>query len=693
MTEKPTPPVAPKISHVTSWHGIERDDPYDWMRADNWQAVMRDPSELPDTIREHLEAENAYFEAAFNSRTKELQEQIYAEIRGRMKEDDSSVPSPDGPFAYFSRMETGKQYPLIMRSDRDGGHSSVLLDCNVEAGDSYFGFAGASHSPDHSRLLWAADRNGSEHYTIRVRDLTTGTDMEDVIEGTAGGTVWANDSRTFFYTMLDENHRPYQVWRHEIGTPNEQDALVYEERDPGFFIGIGRTLSRRFIEINASTHETSEVHLVDADNPLSTPVCVSPRRDQREYEIDEGNGTLFIKTNADGAEDYKIVRAPVDSPGAENWVDLIPHRPGNLIVAYFVLRNHLVRLERENGLPRIVIRDLTTGEEHQVSFDEEAYSLGAAPGYEFHTDMFRFTYSSPTTPAQTYDYAIGTGERALRKEQEVPTGHDPSDYVTERLFAVAPDGEEVPVTLLRRADVTPDADTPVFLYGYGSYGHALPAAFSISVLSLVDRGFVYAIAHVRGGMEKGYRWYTSGKREKKPNSFTDFIAAAEHLIERGMTRPGRIVAEGGSAGGMLMGAIANLRPDLFGGIVAIVPFVDVLNTMLDDTLPLTPPEWPEWGNPIASPEHYRLIESYSPYDQVSDQTYPPILAMAGLTDPRVTYWEPAKWVARLRERKSGDNPVYLRTNMGAGHGGASGRFERIKETAIAYAFAVDIAGL
>jgi oligopeptidase B len=384
---------------------------------------------------------------------------------------------------------------------------------------------------------------------------------------------------------------------------------------------------------------------------------------------------------------------PSTQPAPKTWTDLVPHREGVLILSVAVLRNHLIRLERSEGLPRIVVRDLRTGAEQTVSFPEEAYSLGMRLGFEFDTATFRISYSSPTTPERLYDYDAETGARVLLKEQEVPSGHDPANYVTRRVFATAPDGELVPVTLLHRTDFVADGTAPALLYGYGAYGMAMPAGFSIAALSLVDRGFVYAIAHIRGGMDKGYRWYKLGRREHKPNTFTDFIAAAEMLSAERFASPKRIVAMGGSAGGMLMGAIANMRPDLWAGIIAQVPFVDVLNTMLDDTLPLTPPEWPEWGNPIASAEDYARIAAYAPYEQVSAQAYPAILALAGLTDPRVTYWEPAKWIARLRATAAGGGPFYLKTNMGAGHGGASGRFERIRETAICYAFALVAAGV
>lgn len=685
------PPRAKRIDVTREHHGIANTDPYAWLRADNWQEVMQKPETLDPEIRAYLEAENAWFEAEFGAPTADLQETIYREIRGRIKEDDSGVPSPDGPWAYNSRMLEGQQYPLMVRTPRGGGEETVLLDCNVEAGDSYFGFAGASHDPSHAILAWAADRAGSEYYDIVLRDIATGKDRDDVIRNTAGGYVWSNDSRAIYYTEYDDNHRPYRVRRHDLGTDQAADPVIYEEDDPGFFVSIGKTLSDRFIVIDAHDHQTSEVWLIDAATG-GEPRLVSARETEREYEIDERGGVLYIRTNADGAEDYKIVTAPADAPGAENWTDLVPHRPGVLILDVALLANHMLRLEREDGLPRIVVRDLRTGAEDKVAFAEEAYSLGMSLGYEFDTTVFRLTYSSPTTPQQVYDVDLATGQRTLLKSQEVPSGHDPSAYETRRLFARAPDGAEVPVTLLYRKGLVRDGKSPALLYGYGAYGMSMPAAFSVSVLSLVDRGFVYAIAHIRGGMEKGYAWYRQGRREHKENTFTDFIAAAEMLVAEGFSAPGRIVAQGGSAGGMLMGAIANLRPDLWGGVIAQVPFVDVLNTMLDDTLPLTPPEWPEWGNPIASEADYRRIAGYAPYEQVSAQAYPPIFALAGLTDPRVTYWEPAKWVARLRATATGSAPLYLKTNMEAGHGGASGRFDRLKETAMCYAFALASVG-
>lgn len=686
------PPVAKRIDHAHTHHGRRVEDPYAWLRAPNWQEVMQKPETLDAEIRAYLEAENSFYEAEFGEPTAALQDKIYREIRGRIKEDDSGVPSPDGPFAYNSRMLEGKQYPQVVRTPRDGGPERVLLDCNVEAGDGYFGFAGAAHDPSHQILAWAADRAGSEYYDIVLRDVATGADRDDVIAETAGSYVWSDDSRSIYYTEYDDNHRPYRIRRHDLGTAQDADPIIYEEKDHGFFVGVGKTLSDRFIVIDAHDHQTSEVWLIDAATG-GEPRLVAPRVADREYDVDERDGVLFIRTNADGAEDYKIVTVSADNPGAENWTDLVPHREGVLILDIALLKNHLLRLEREDGLPRIVARDLRSGVEEVVRFEEEAYSLGMSTGYEFDTSVFRLSYSSPTTPNQTWDVDLETGERTLLKTQEVPSGHDPEHYETRRLFASAADGEQVPVTLLYRKGLELDGSNPALLYGYGAYGMSMPASFSVSVLSLVDRGFVYAIAHIRGGMEKGYRWYRQGRREHKTNTFTDFILAAEMLIAEGYTTKGKIIAQGGSAGGMLMGAIANLRPDLWGGVIAQVPFVDVLNTMLDDTLPLTPPEWPEWGNPITSPDDYERIAAYAPYEAVSEQDYPPIFALAGLTDPRVTYWEPAKWVARLRATKTGTAPLYLKTNMGAGHGGASGRFDRLKETAECYAFAIKSAGL
>jgi oligopeptidase B len=688
------PPRAEPRPVTRRYHGVDVVDDYGWLRADNWQDVMRDPAVLDPSIRAHLEAENAYTDAVLAD-TRALQDALFAEMKGRIKEDDTSVPSPDGPFEYQMGYVTGGQYPRLLRRPRGGpaGSETVVLDGNAEAeGKPFWQLGDAAHSPDHALLAYSVDDKGSELYTIRVRDLASGRDLPDEIADTQGGVTWALDGRTFFYVRLDANHRPLFVYRHVVGTPAAADVCVYEEKDTGFYVGLGATQSGRYILIDAHDHQTSEVHLIDAAAPTEPLRLVAPRRTGHEYGIDHHGDRLYITTNSAEAEDFRIVTAPVADPVEANWSALIPHRPGCLLIDVVLYRDHLVRLEREAGLPRIVVRRLSDGAEHTIAFDEEAYGLGLSHGYEFDTGTIRFTYSSMTTPSEVYDYDMESRARTLRKRQEVPSGHNAADYVTRRIQAPAPDGELVPVSLLYRKDTPLDGSAPVLLYGYGAYGIPMPASFQTSRLSLVDRGFIYAIAHIRGGKDKGYRWYTGGKRERKVNTFTDFIAAGEHLVALGMTQRGNIVANGGSAGGMLMGAVANMAPDLFSGIIADVPFVDVLNTMLDASLPLTPPEWPEWGNPIESAEEFERIRSYSPYDNVEAKPYPHIFAYGGLTDPRVTYWEPAKWVARLRERATSDNLVLLHINMAAGHGGASGRFESLKEVALDYAFALKITG-
>lgn len=690
MTAK-LPPKAPKIPFRQTHHGITREDPYQWLKAENWQAVMHDPAVLPADIRAYLEAENDYLTGAMAD-TEAMQNTLFAEMKGRIREDDTSVPAPHGPWVYSTAFVTGGQYPLYERTPRDGGLKQVMFDGNAMAADKDYFRYGYGVSPDHRLADWAADDNGSEFYTIRVRDLESGKDLDDVLEKTSGGAVWAADGQSFFYTEQDDNHRPLKTWHHLLGTRQGEDRLIYEETNPGLFTGVHHTASEQFIVLSSHDHDSSEARIIPADAPFMPPLLIAARQENVEYDVEHWDDRFIFKTNRDGAEDYKIMWAPMDRPGPENWQDLIPHRPGVFIVSVLMFARHMVRMERENALPRIVIRDMATEEEHQIAFDEEAYSLGFGDMREFDTDTLRFTYSSPTTPARVYDYDMVTRERVLRKEQEVPSGHDPSDYVARRVFAPAHDGESIPVTLLHRKTTPLDGSAPLWLYGYGSYGMSMPAAFNTNVLSLVDRGFVYAIAHVRGGQEKGRRWYKLGKLEHKANSFRDFIAAGEYLAREKFTARGNIVAQGGSAGGMLMGAVANMAPDLFRAIVAEVPFVDVLTTMLDDTLPLTPPEWPEWGNPIADAAAYGTIAAYSPYDNVGAHAYPAILAVAGLTDPRVTYWEPAKWVAKLRDRRSDDGLTLLKTNMGAGHGGASGRFDRLKEVALVYAFGLKMAG-
>lgn len=693
----PKPAVAPKKPVSDTRHGITRTDDYAWMRAENWQAMFKDPTLLDAELRRHLEAENAYMEAAMAD-TSELQKQLFAEMKGRIKEDDSSIPMKDGPFAYGTAFVTGGEQPRYFRIPRDADHKDesqrhLLLDGDKEAtGKDYFRLAGIDHTPDHAFGLWGYDDKGSEYFTLRIRDLSTGEDLADVIENTGGGGAWTPDGKSFFYTLQDENHRPSKVFHHVVGQPQSEDRLVYEEKDPGYFMGVGGSLLDDFIYLDIHDHETSEYRILSTTDLTAEPMLVAERVEGIEYSLTEGGDVFYILTNDGDAKDFKIVEAPVAAPGKENWKEVVAHVPGRLILNHMAFARHLIWLQRRNGLPEIMIRDRLSGEEHSIAFAEEAYALGLQGAAEYDTDVIRFSYSSMTTPTQLFDYNMATRERVLLKTQEVPSGHNPDDYVTRRVLAPSHDGVDVPVTLLYRKDTPLDGSAPCLLYGYGAYGISIAAGFNTNCLSLADRGFVYAIAHIRGGKDKGFQWYEDGKMEKKENTFKDFIAAADHLVKEGFTSYDRIIAEGGSAGGMLMGAIANMAPEKFAGIIAAVPFVDVLNTMLDDTLPLTPPEWGEWGNPIESLEEYNWIAAYSPYDNVGQKRYPPILALSGLTDPRVTYWEPTKWIARLREKAPDAGPYLLKTNMAAGHGGKSGRFQRLEEIAFEYAFAVKVAG-
>ncbi len=677
----------------TSIHGMTLVDDYAWLRADNWQEVLRDPKVLPADIRAVLERDNTHCAQVLKP-TEALQKLLVKEMRGRIKEDDSDVPLPDGPYDYYERYREGGEHELVCRKARTGaGDEEIMLDGDaLGEGKSFFDLGEAVVSPDHSQLAWCADEKGSEYYTYRIRDLASGTDLADVIEDTEGSAVWSAAGNALYYVRRDENHRPTRIFRHVIGTPAQSDVLIYEEKDPAWFVSVHRSRCRRFAIIHVSDHDSGETHLLDLSDAQATPRLVARREPGLRYDVLTHGDRLFIRTNADGAEDFKIVEAPLATPDRSHWRDFVPYREGCMIVRATVFKGHMVRLEREDSLPRIIVRDLASGTEHAIAFDEEAFSLGLIGSLEYDTSTMRFSYSSMTTPTEIYDYDMATRARLLRKRQEVPSGHEAADYVTRRVFAPTQDGERVPVSLLYRKGTKLDGTAPLFLTGYGAYGSSYPASFSTDRFSLVDRGFVFAIAHIRGGTDKGWRWYTQGKLANKANTFRDFVAAGLYLASERFTSAGRIVASGGSAGGMLMGAIANMAPALFAGIIADVPFVDVMNTMMDETLPLTPPEWLEWGNPITDPQAFSTMLAYSPYENVRPQTYPAIFALAGLTDPRVTYWEPAKWVARLRATMTGGGPVLLHTNMDAGHGGASGRFDSLKETALQFAFALAAAG-
>ncbi|MEL6829794.1 MAG: S9 family peptidase, partial [Pseudomonadota bacterium] len=604
-------------------------------------------------------------------------------------------PSVDGIYAYLVRYRTGGEHPIYARKPVSDMYDSaaedeVLLDGDAMGkGFAYFDFGAVRHAPNHKLLAYAVDDQGSEFYDIRFKNLETGDLLSDQITRTAGDFVWGANSDRVFWVERDDQGRPQAVHMYVLGA--DRSVEIYREPDPGFFVSVDDSQSGDYIFISAGSHTTSEVRFFASDATAPEPKLIAARQKDIEYAPEHWGEEFVILTNRDDAVDFKIVTAPLHEPSPENWRDAVPHQPGTLILDVAVLKDFMIRLERHLGLPRLIVRD-RNGAEQTVAFDEAAYALGMSTGYEYDTTQIRLAYSSPTTPQQTYDYDLATGDRILRKTQDVPSGHDPSVYEVERLLVTARDGADVPVTLLKRKDTPIDGTAPLLLYGYGSYGITIPASFRTSPLSLVDRGMIYAIAHIRGSKAKGYQWYLDGKLEQKENTFNDYVDVGRYLATHGYTSTGQIVGMGGSAGGLLMGAVANQDPDLFAGIIAAVPFVDVLNTMSDGTLPLTPPEWPEWGNPITSAEDYDTIQSYSPYDQIADQAYPAMLITGGLSDPRVTYWEPAKWAAVLRHEAPQGGPYFLRINMDAGHGGASGRFEGLKETALEYAFALAASG-
>ncbi len=697
IAARPATPVAPRIAQEVSQLGRTRIDHYHWLKDENWQEVMREPSLLRADIKTYLEAENAYTKAVLEDPTAELRETLFNEMRARIKEDDSSVPNIDGDYAYYTRFREGGEYPVIARrasSDafNNTAPETILLDGDAMGkGQDYFAFGDMEASPDQTRIAYGIDTKGSEFYEIRIKDIATGQDTGTLIENAYGPFEWSATGKAIFWVFRDANGRPNAVYQRDLETGT--DTLIYEETDPGFFVGVETSESEAVIFVTASGHTTSETYWFPASELNPKLRLIAARQTDNEYAVTHWDDQFYISTNLDGAVDFKLMRAPMESTSRSGWEEVIPHRPGTLLLGMHAQKDYLAMMEREDGLPRIIVRARTDGTSHAISFDEAAFDLGLDSGYDYSTPILRFDFASPKTPDQVIDYNLTTRERTLRKTREVPSGHTPGDYVTERLMAPSWDGALVPVTILRRQDTPLDGSAPLLLYGYGSYGVTIPADFRTGRLSLVDRGFVYAIVHPRGGMAKGYQWYLDGKLDKKGNTFRDFVAAGNFLVGKNYTARGRIVAQGGSAGGLLMGAAANLEPDLFGGIIAAVPFVDVLNTMSDESLPLTPPEWPEWGNPLTDEKAYDQILSYSPYDNVSAKDYPPMLITGGVSDPRVTYWEPAKWTAKLRHESPSAGPYLMRINMDAGHYGASGRFEGLKEAAIEYAFALAAAGL
>ncbi|MCA9756092.1 MAG: S9 family peptidase [Candidatus Eisenbacteria bacterium] len=676
------PPMAERRPHRMEIHGHARVDDYYWLRE----------RENPDVIA-YLEAENAYTDSIL-AHTKELQETLFEEIVGRLDPTDMSVPYELDGFFYYGRFEEGKEYPLFCR--REGSMESaeqILLDGpRMAEGKPYFAIGGRAVSWSHNLLAYAVDYVGRRMYTIRIRDLSTGKDLPEEIELATGSMAWAADDEHLFYVRMDpETLRGFQVWRHRVGTAASADELVYEETDDTFVVGVDRTKSREYLLIGSYHKIRSEFRYLRADDPDGTFEVFLPRSGEHEYYVDHFRDHFYVTTNAD-AKNFRLMRCPVERTDFSSWEEVIPHRDDVLIEDVEIFHDDLVLAERSDGLVRLRIIPWDGAEEHYVEFEEPAYDVGLSANPSFESKLLRFDYASMTTPHSVFDYNMETRERILLKRQRVLGDFDSSRYISERIHATAPDGASIPISIVHRRDFVRNGSAPLLLYGYGSYGNSIDAGFSPSRISLLDRGFAFAIAHIRGGQELGRSWYDDGRMGKKKNTFTDFIACAEELLSRDYTSSDRIYAYGGSAGGLLIGAVINERPDLFHGCIAAVPFVDVVTTMLDDTIPLTTGEYDEWGNPHEA-EAYEYMLSYSPYDNVGEMDYPHLLITTGLHDSQVQYWEPAKWVAKLRILKRNENRLLMHTNMEAGHGGASGRFEQFREVALQYAFLLDLAGL
>jgi oligopeptidase B len=679
-TTRAAAPRAAKKPHSFTHHGITVTDDYAWLRDPGYPAVT------DKDVLAHLEAENAWFETRMAPHGP-LVETLFQEMRGRIKEADRSVPQKDGDWLYWIAFAEGAEYKTWWRrpvaAGDDAGADELILDePALAAGKDYFRLGALSVSHDGRLLAYAVDDNGSERFTARIKDLTTGELLPDEIPGTLSSLVWVAGDKGLVYSLANDNWRTDNARLHWLGQPLASDVELYHEDDEGFRVGASLSANEQWLIVASSDHETSEVRLIPAADPLAPPVLVSPRRKGVEYDVDERGGVLYIHTN-DTHENFRLATAPLDRPG--EWTTLIAGSDAFYLTGFDLFRDFYVIEGRRAGLDQVEIRrydDPAFAE--PIAFPEASYSAGLADNPEWAVDRLRLSYESMISPATVYDYHLADRRLETLKVQEIPSGYDAALYRTERLEIAARDGTAIPVSVMMRRDRAPGG--PLYLYGYGAYGIAVDPGFSTARLSLVDRGFAYAIAHIRGGDDLGRAWYKAGKLERRTNTFTDFVDVARGLIACGHTAPGRIAISGGSAGGELMGAVINSDPELFGAVVAHVPFVDVLATMLDESLPLTPGEWPEWGNPIADKAAFELIRSYSPYDQVRPQAYPPLLVTAGLNDPRVTYWEPAKWVARLRELKTDANELLLKTNMGAGHGGKSGRFESLRETAEEFAF-------
>ena len=676
------PPAAKVILHELEHHGHARTDDYYWLRErDN-----------PDTVA-YLEAENAHTKEAM-AHVQPLEEALFEEIKGRIKQTDMSVPYRRDDYYYYTRYQEGQEYPLYARKRESlENPEELMLDVNVIAeGHEFFAVGRLAVSFGQDLMAYAEDAQGRRIYTIRFKNLATGETLPDVIPEVTSNMTWANDNRTLFYAKQDlETLRSCRIYRHVLGTDPAEDVLVYEETDDTFSAHVLKTKSKRYIMIISSQTLSNEYRYLDAGDPTGAFTSFLPRERGHEYAVDHFENRFFIYTNHE-AKNFRLMSTPLDRTGKEHWEEVIPHRPDVLLEGFEVFRDHLVLEERRDGLVQIRVIPWDGSQEHYLVFGEPAYLAGTNVNLEFDTTVLRYGYTSMTTPSSIYDYDMVTREKTLLKQEEVLGRFDAADYRTERLHATAGDGVRIPISMVYRKGMERNGRSPLLLYGYGSYGHSLDATFGSARLSLLDRGFVFAIAHVRGGEEMGRVWYEDGKLLKKKNTFTDFIACAEHMIEQRYTSPDRLFAMGGSAGGLLMGAVVNLRPELFEGVVAQVPFVDIVTTMLDPDIPLTTGEYDEWGNPNDR-EYYDYMLSYSPYDNVQAGDYPHMLVTTGLHDSQVQYWEPAKWVAKLRAVKTNHNRLLLKTNMEAGHGGASGRFKRYREIALEYAFLLDLAGI
>jgi oligopeptidase B len=677
----PSPPLAPPRPHSTSHHGRTLDDPWAWLRDPGYPDVTD-----PDVLA-YLKAENGWFETHMAARKGQV-DALFAEMKARIKEEDRSVPQKDGAYLYWSTFEAGEQYRRHWRrkvgAAEDGSADELIVDePTLAAGKDYFRLGGVAISNDDRLLAYAIDDNGSERYTVRIRDLATGAMLPDVIPDVLSALVWTSDDTGLVYAPANAQWRTDRAMLHRLGTPAKDDILLYREADEGFRVSVGLTAADNWIVIATGDHVTSEVWLLPAADPTAPPLLVSARLPEREYDVDEHDGWLYIRTN-DTHPNFRLARARIEAP--DQWEEVLAPSDHFYLTDASLFKTFYVTEGRQDGLDQIEIRDYATNAARRIDFPEASYVAGLDDNPEYDVRKLRISYESMVSPETIFDYTLADGHREVLKVQEIPSGFDPALYATARLLIPARDGTPIPVSILHRRDFPMDGSRPLYLYGYGAYGIAIEPGFGTSRLSLVDRGFAFAIAHIRGGDDLGQQWYKDGKLDKRTNTFNDFVDVAKGLIERGYTAAGRIATSGGSAGGELMGAIVNSDPGLWGAVVAHVPFVDVLNTMLDETLPLTPGEWPEWGNPIEDADAYDLIASYSPYDNVKAQAYPPMLVTAGLNDPRVTYWEPAKWVARLRATKTDDHVLLLKTNMEAGHGGKSGRWESLRETAEEFAF-------